>query len=839
MDKIKTFEAHSDYLRWIAIHPVSPYLISCSDDMTIKMWDWEKGWELVHTFEGHSHYVMQVEFNPKDSSTFASASLDRTVKVWGITSSHPHFTLEGHERGVNCVSYYPGGDKPYLVSGADDQTVRIWDYQTKSCVAVLDGHTNNVSAVVFHPSLPFIISGGEDGSVRIWHATTHRVEDTLNYGMERVWSIACHKDSNRVAIGYDEGTVVVQMGQEEPAVSMDKSGKIVWSKNHELIAANIKAISASTPLADGERVPVATKEMGTCEFYPNTIMHDPKGRLIAVCGDSEYVIYTALSLKNQSFGSGLEFAWSSQGSGVYCVRESTAKIKIFKNFKESTSLKLNFPSEGIFGGALIGVRSTDFIDFFDWDSGKPIRRIEVNPKLVFWSETGEMVVIACENEFYVLRLNKTLIDKYLEQGIDVGDQGIDGSFTVEKTISEQVKSGTFVGDCFIYTNANGRLNYFIGGESITLSHMDKEYYVLGYLPKENRVYLMDRQYSIVSFSLLLSVLIFQTAIVRGDMETAVNALPQIPHEHYNRLARFLESQDLKEMALEVSQDPEHRFELALQLNKLDLAYEIAQSDKSSSRWKQLGDIALNNNDLELTAECYENAEDLGGLLLLATSSGNEHLLFQLAKTAEERGRFNLAFVGYFLLHKVDNCIALLLKNGRIPEAGIFARTYKPSEISRIVRLWRESLQESRPRVSESLADPSEHIDRFPDLAWALKIQEHLTNADRRELPQASAYTQLKDFPFRDLLSEAKSGNLQTLLSRGPGASPIETKDSTPVPQGMSIHSSEIKSKSPSASLGADLETDADQTGDAPVPSMQDLNKELEEVENFDETLDDV
>jgi len=121
MDKIKTFEAHSDYLRWIAIHPVSPYLISCSDDMTIKMWDWEKGWELVHTFEGHSHYVMQVEFNPKDSSTFASASLDRTVKVWGITSSHPHFTLEGHERGVNCVSYYPGGDKPYLVSGADDQ----------------------------------------------------------------------------------------------------------------------------------------------------------------------------------------------------------------------------------------------------------------------------------------------------------------------------------------------------------------------------------------------------------------------------------------------------------------------------------------------------------------------------------------------------------------------------------------------------------------------------------------------------------------------------------------------------------------------------------------------
>ena len=33
--------------------------------------------------------------------------------------------------GVNCIDYYPGGDKPYLLSGADDRTVKIWDYQTK------------------------------------------------------------------------------------------------------------------------------------------------------------------------------------------------------------------------------------------------------------------------------------------------------------------------------------------------------------------------------------------------------------------------------------------------------------------------------------------------------------------------------------------------------------------------------------------------------------------------------------------------------------------------------------------------------------------------------------
>lgn len=82
MDKVKVFEAHTDYIRCVAVHPTLPYVLSSSDDMLIKLWDWEKGWVCTQIFEGHSHYVMQVTFNPKDTNTFASASLDRTIKVY-------------------------------------------------------------------------------------------------------------------------------------------------------------------------------------------------------------------------------------------------------------------------------------------------------------------------------------------------------------------------------------------------------------------------------------------------------------------------------------------------------------------------------------------------------------------------------------------------------------------------------------------------------------------------------------------------------------------------------------------------------------------------------------
>jgi coatomer subunit beta' len=239
MDKVKVFEAHTDYIRCVAVHPTQPFVLSSSDDMLIKLWDWDKGWACTHIFEGHSHYVMQVTFNPKDTNTFASASLDRTIKIWSIGSPDPNFTLDGHSKGVNCVDYFTGGDRPFLITGSDDQTAKVWDYQTKSCVQTLEGHAHNVSAVCFHPELPIIITGSEDGTVRLWHSTTYRLENTLNYGLERVWALGYMKGSRRIVIGYDEGTIMIKIGREVPVASMDNSGKIIWAKHNEIQTVNI------------------------------------------------------------------------------------------------------------------------------------------------------------------------------------------------------------------------------------------------------------------------------------------------------------------------------------------------------------------------------------------------------------------------------------------------------------------------------------------------------------------------------------------------------------------------------------------------------------------------
>uniref|UniRef100_A0A7N6C2H7 Coatomer subunit beta' n=1 Tax=Anabas testudineus TaxID=64144 RepID=A0A7N6C2H7_ANATE len=735
LERVHMFEAHSDYIRCIAVHPTQPYILTSSDDMLIKLWDWDRKWLCSQVFEGHTHYVMQVVINPKDNNQFASASLDRTVKVWQLGSRIPNFTLEGHEKGVNCVDYYSGGDKPYLISGSDDCLVKIWDYQNKTCVQTLEGHAQNVTCVSFHPELPVILTGSEDGTVRLWHSNTYRLENTLNYGMERLWCICSQPGFNSVALGYDEGSIIIKLGREEPAMSMDSSGKVMWARHSEVQQANLKAMGESE-IRDGEKLLLGVKDMGSCEIYPQTIQHSPNGRFVVVCGDGEYIIYTAMALRNKSFGTAQEFVWSHDSS-QFAIRESNSMVKIFKNFKEKKAFKPDLGCEGIFGGFLLGVRSNSGLAFFTWESFELIRRIEIQPKHIIWSDSGELVCVATNESFFMLRYLPETVSAAQESKEQMTEDGIEDAFEVMGEVPEVVKTGIWVGDCFIYTSSINRLNCYVGGEIITIAHMDRTMYLLGYIPKDNRLYLGDKELNVISYSLLLPVLEYQTAIMRRDFRTADKILPRIPKEQRTRVANFLEKQGFKQQALAVSTDPEHKFELALQLGEVKIAYQLALEAESEHKWKQLAELATTKGQFTLAQECLHQAQDYGGLLLLATASGNTNMMDKLAEGAEKDDKTNVAFLTYFMQGRLDKCLDLLIKTDRLPEAAFLARTYLPSHVSRVVKLWKESLSKVNQKAADALADPTQYSNLFPGLQQTLLAEQYLKETHVRVRPATS------------------------------------------------------------------------------------------------------
>ena len=215
-----------------------------------------------------------------------------------------------------------------------------------------------------------------------------------------------------------------------------------------------------------------------------------------MCGDGEYIIYTSQALRNKSFGSALDFAWSSLGTGDYVVRQSSSSIKIFKNFKELHSFRPSFSAEALWGGRLVCLSGSDFVVFYDWESASVVRRIDVEAKNVVWADSGEYVVLCCEESYHVLKCDHDAIADAIASGQADPEDGVEEGFELVHEITEKVRSGVWVGDCFIYTNNSGRLNYYVGGEVMTLCHLDKEYYIAGYVAKETEYSWLTRHASL-------------------------------------------------------------------------------------------------------------------------------------------------------------------------------------------------------------------------------------------------------------------------------------------------------------------------------------------------------
>ena len=308
------------------------------------------------------------------------------------------------------------------------------------------------------------------------------------------------------------------------------------------------------------------------------------------------------------------------------------------------------------------------------------------------------------------------------------EDGVESAFEVVTDINESVRTGQWVGDCFIYTNSTNRLNYLVGDQTYTVSHFDQPIYLLGYLPSHGKAYVADKDVGVTSYALSLSVVEYQTLVLRGDMETAAEILEGIADDQKNKVARFLEGQGYKEMALDVATDPEHRFDLALSLGNLPIALNIAREADVEHRWKTIGDAAMSAWDLALAEECFANARDLGSLLLLHTATNNADGLRKLAGQADVAGSHNIAFSCLWHLGDVDGCLDTLLRTNRLGEAVLFAQTYKPSRCRDIVGTWKSDLEKGgKSKVSRILGVPPAAGDGdeelFPEWDEYLKLEK--------------------------------------------------------------------------------------------------------------------
>ena len=443
---------------------------------------------------------------------------------------------------------------------------------------------------------------------------------------------------------------------------------------------------------------------------------------------------------------------------------------------------------------MLAVKGSDSIVFFDWDDGEFIRKIDVVPTAIFWNDAATAVILACSDSYFVLDYDHEKVNEALSNGNIDPEEGVDGSFELDATMNEVVRTGQWVGDCFLFTNASGRLNYYVGGETFTLAHLDHPMYLLGFVPREDRVFMIDKTYNVYSFKLALAVLNYQTAVVRKDFDAANEFLPSIPPSELAATARFLESQGYKQEALEVTTDNDHKFELAIDLRNLEVAKSILDESKedvdstdAQSKWKRLGDLALHYGNIELAQSCAEKAEDLSGLMLLYSSAGNKEGMKSLGIRAKNAGRNNVAFLALFITGQLEECIQLLVDTDRFPEAAFLARTYYPSKIGSVLELWKKDLSKINEKAAEALADPEKYGNLFPDLEIALQVEKMFV-ANRDQFVPATKYLEAKnelDLNLIELIKNQQSniGGGDAMEDKQPEEIPAST--SPPLPDSSS------------------------------------------------------
>ena len=211
-------------------------------------------------------------------------------------------------------------------------------------------------------------------------------------------------------------------------------------------------------------------------------------------------------------------------------------------------------------------------------------------------------------------------------------------------------------------------------------------YLLGYLAAQNRVYLIDKQFGVVSYTLLLSLIEYKTLVLRGEMEAAEEFSAPSLREQHASVAKFLESRGQVAEALRVATDPDYRFELAVQLGELGIAREIVENEDMAAgemKWKQLGELAMAGGDIELAGACLAQSGDLSGQLLLCSAVSSPSASPRSPRRRYfQKGKNNVAFISLFLLGEVDKCIDLLCDTGRVPEAAFMARAYQRRRASR-------------------------------------------------------------------------------------------------------------------------------------------------------------
>jgi WD40 repeat protein/transcriptional regulator with XRE-family HTH domain len=202
---VRTLQGHTDWVNSCAVSPDGTWIVSASNDKTLKVWDAQSGTECL-TLKGHNHWVRGCAVSP-DGTWIVSASDDNTLKVWDAHTGVERFTLKGHTDEVRGCAVSPDGT--WIVSASTDNTLKVWDAHSGAERFTLLGHTNRVNSCAVSPDGTWIVSASTDNTLKVWDAHSGAERLTLRGHMRGVRSCTISPDGTWIVSASEDRTLKV------------------------------------------------------------------------------------------------------------------------------------------------------------------------------------------------------------------------------------------------------------------------------------------------------------------------------------------------------------------------------------------------------------------------------------------------------------------------------------------------------------------------------------------------------------------------------------------------------------------------------------------------------
>ena len=149
-------------------------------------------------YEGHQDTIKACIMTSNYSHAF-SASNDKLIKIWEISTGAHFGDLLGHDHWINDLAITSNDQK--LISGSEDRRVIVWDWMNKTLEKIIDYHPCFVYCIALSFDDQYLISGGGDGKIHIWNMKLETSLSSITFG-DHIYRAAWTKDNKEIiAVG--------------------------------------------------------------------------------------------------------------------------------------------------------------------------------------------------------------------------------------------------------------------------------------------------------------------------------------------------------------------------------------------------------------------------------------------------------------------------------------------------------------------------------------------------------------------------------------------------------------------------------------------------------------